>query len=97
MWIPKTPVPPHSGPLDAGSKCPIRSRAGHRTFVYQPARLGYCLSLLPLLPALGKWSKLTAGQYAQRFRDPLLRLLSTVPVQVLVQIEPLAAPTPVPR
>jgi len=29
--------------------------------------------------------------------DPLLRLLSTVPVQVLVQIEPLAAPTPVPR
>ena len=29
--------------------------------------------------------------------DPLLRLLSAVPVQVLVQIEPPAAPTPAPR
>jgi YbbR domain-containing protein len=29
--------------------------------------------------------------------DPLLRLLSAVPVQVLVQIEPLVAPTPEPR
>jgi YbbR domain-containing protein len=29
--------------------------------------------------------------------DPLLRLLSAVPVQVLVQIEPRAAPTPAPR
>jgi YbbR domain-containing protein len=29
--------------------------------------------------------------------DPLLRLLSAVPVQVLVQVEPRAAPTPAPR
>ncbi len=37
------------------------------------ARLGFLARMIPLLPALGKYSKLTMGDYSKKFNNPLLK------------------------